>query len=150
MTAHKHAEMIKAKADNMDLFVFAQDGSGGEWYEYGRKGNYCPFYETDNYFLCHPKHKDEVLNSLNGGVSQVKVDDEWCEASCLDGWRGDRNVWYMKEDCESRIKPRREKHWVSVRKEDNYVERYLYASIEDAEADNNPLYWNSYEIEVEV
>lgn len=56
MAAHKHAEMIKAKADNMELVLFSEHVEGG-WVVCG--GN-LPSNESLNYFLCLPKHKSHA------------------------------------------------------------------------------------------
>lgn len=112
MTAHKHAEMIKAKADNMDLVVFG-NAIGGEWREctFADLTIATGFYE---FFLCLPQHKEAALNVLNGGESQVNYGECWAEANCnvpvswCDFW------WYMSDKCESRIKPRKEKRWIAL------------------------------------
>lgn len=54
--AHKHAEMIKAKADNMDLvrFIKLDDNQGSEWAEQLNK----------QYQSCKPNRKQQKLQAV--------------------------------------------------------------------------------------
>lgn len=68
MTAHKHADMIKAMADNMELIVFYRDPSNGKWKKMKNNYNSIPEISGDiDYFLCLPKHADAYLHWQNGG-----------------------------------------------------------------------------------
>lgn len=107
---HKHYDMICAKAANMDLVVFVKTCGNGAWYE--KDNQACQWWEDSNYFLCLPKHKEAVLNLLNGGESQVKYDN-WSYCNLDAGNRWSNGWWYMDEKCESRIKPRKEKRWIA-------------------------------------
>lgn len=125
MTAHKHAEMIKAKVDNMEIVVFSKDRLDGEWFEYGRGGDYCPFHPGDEYFLCLPQHnKDgQCLHWLNGG----EIESSWKgDGYCRYEVGPDDMEWHKERDWMSdfvkfRIKPRKEKRWIAVNVKDGDV-----------------------------
>lgn len=113
---HPRADMIKAKLDNMDLVVLTKD-SDNYWCETKRMsiGNDVCY----DYFPCLPKHKEAVLNCLNGGESQVFFDG-WYKALTDGGWYCDG--WYMREDYESRIKPKqpiKAKRWIIITADGN-------------------------------
>ena len=59
---HRHADMIIAKANNVDLVVLSK--SHGKWdlshFSMMLSGE-------EDCFLCLPKHKKACLHSLNGG-----------------------------------------------------------------------------------
>lgn len=66
MAAHKHASLIKAKADNMELAVFMKPIHSDEWYKV-QDGTEIPAFLSDaEYFLCLPKHKEVVFIGLTG------------------------------------------------------------------------------------
>ena len=116
MTAHKHAKLIKAKADNMELVVFCKDSydDANKWQETSQ----MPFQEEFDYFLCLPKHKDACLYWLNGGDVQYKCHpfDEWLNIEGKGGvasWGDD--VVFMQHGFSSRTKPRKEKLWLAVK-----------------------------------
>lgn len=112
MTAHKHVEMITAKANNMDLAVFFRNDEN--WFIL--TGNALPSFEAEEYFLCLPQHKEACLHWLNGGEIQT---------TSLDGitWRNlhtRNNRWpdgsvFMTPIIKLRIKPKKEKRWIVYR-----------------------------------
>lgn len=109
---HKHADMIIAKAENMDLVVFLKPCESVGWFEkeYG-----APQWQEDSeYFLCLPKHKDAVLSILNGGESEVFDCGEFYPCTCGNPVEWRRDAWYMGKDYESRIKPKKEKRYIGV------------------------------------
>lgn len=109
MTAHNNAEMVKAKADNMDLVVLSQRPEG-DWFELADQGE-IHIKQKGEYFLCLPKHKEACLHWLKGGVSQL----EYTKAS-YPTWNAidnDAKEWsfghvFMNELLNIRIKPRKE------------------------------------------
>ena len=154
MTKHVHAEMIKAKVDNMDLVVFVK---GESWTELPK--NAFTLTAAHEFFMCLPQHKDACLHWLNGGEAQFEYDENW--HSCSE-WSKD---WYlptcgfMQEGNVIRIKPKKgkekEKRWIGVRS-DGYTTR-AYDSEHDCsdETDRRTDYdgimgWEIIEIEVEV
>lgn len=112
MTAHKHAEMIKAKADNMDLVVLCE--GNGKWIEVTCSFGEIAWWEDKMYFLCLPKHKDAALHGLNGGSYQVKCLGDYSDSWYLnpEDWRGD-GIWYMLESHDSRLKPLKQEKWIA-------------------------------------
>lgn len=164
MTAHKHAEMIKAKADNMDLVVFGRmRKSNHDWIE-------MPFSRLvknfDNeYFLCLPQNKEACLHWLNGGEVLIKrrtFDDNgdelpfegflsWSRPSS--GWIP--NVSFMNCNCTFKVRPKKEKRWIAVDVETRKTSK-IYPS--KSECDNamfsgcasNAQGWQFIEIEIEV
>lgn len=126
MTAHKHAEMIKAKADNMELVVFIQVNN--KWQEY--EGFGFPAFSRDNYFACLPQHKEACLHWLNGGDVEEKgfcADDKYFD----DPFKGEPNPfkWYnyhvfMDDGLVIRIKPKNEKRYIGV-KDNGYSTKHF-------------------------
>lgn len=108
MTAHKHAAMIKAKADNMD-FVAISKRSDENW---RAVGDWPEWFQDREYFLCLPKHKDAVLHILNGGDGEVNYGEFWQDCNVGQPAEWHPRWWCMNEVCESRIKPRKEKRWI--------------------------------------
>lgn len=100
---HPHADMIHAKAENMDLVVF-RCNPNGEWV---RSAAYFPLLGNCKYLLCLPKHEEAVLNCLNGGESLVKISSSgpWNSVYTESNPVWERGYWYMDEFTESRIKP---------------------------------------------
>lgn len=110
MTKHKHAGMIKAKADNMSLVVFVETSRG--WNEQVIDDGDIRFLGTHCYFVCHPNHKDLCQQWLNKEIDlQFKdTQDIWCEV--LESPWCFASIW-MNPKKEFRIKPRKEKRWIA-------------------------------------
>ncbi|MEL7309493.1 MAG: hypothetical protein AAGK05_17670 [Pseudomonadota bacterium] len=148
MTSHKHAAMIKAKADNMDLVVFVKNSNTGDWFEvFGE----LPFNQQQDFFICLPKHKEACLHWLNGGVVQVRYEGEsWKDIFNNENptWHG-VNYFMMRDSVDYRIKPRKEKRWICITDDLEIEDGTLYESYADAD-ENSPGYKQIVEIEVEV
>lgn len=131
MVVHKHAAMIKAKADNMDLVVLCE--GNGKWIEVTCSFGEIAWWEDKMYFLCLPQHKETVLHGLNGGSYQVKCLADFSRNWYLDpkDWR-DEDIWYMLESHESRIEPRKEKRWI-IAKPNALVSMMYFESKESAQ-----------------
>lgn len=141
--AHPHAEMIAAKAADMSLSVLVK--MAHVWVK-----AITPVWNEDiEYFLCLPKHKDAVLNILNGGESEVSsFNGEWDECNCNIPTRWSRSWWYMRDIYESRIKPKKEKRWVRVQRNGLSLDTMiLFDTKEDAVGNGS---YQAFEIEVEV
>jgi hypothetical protein len=67
MTKHKHADMIKTWVDNQELTVLVK--GCGDWSLIERPS----WGAANDYFICLPKHKEAVLELLNGGKAEVSV-----------------------------------------------------------------------------
>lgn len=155
MTAHKHAKLIKAKADNMELVLFIKVGD--QWQVTGCHDNQiiniASHYE---YFLCLPKHKESCLHWLNGGNIQYKTDlvEEFQDYQPKIEF-GLGSI-FMLSDFEIRIKPRKEKRWIAHFKsgDDFCTTQFSYKTIEQLKgatyAPNGFDNWQFIEIEVEV
>lgn len=145
---HPHAKMIKAKVDNMSLVVFSKKHDNS-WAEI--QCDDCVFIPDFEYFICLPRHKDAVLNSLNGGTSETyrAYTGGWAEACAngSDGWNYD--FWYMDESRQSRIKPRKQKRWIGVN--GNGLTTRHYATKDELIASLlRPIDWSCVEVELEV
>lgn len=155
MTAHKHAEMIKAKADNMDLVVFRSDCDGQPWYEtYETPVSESEFVE---YFLCLPKHNEngQCLHWLNGGDVEFRRNgDNWQdECEKYQGWADYCGM--MNPDVEFRIKPRKEKRWIAVDGDGNVAPKIFLYELDakfwvNYNTEKCQDYWQFIEIEVEI
>lgn len=153
---HVHADMIKAKADDVSLVVFTQIN---EWFKLIKSNDV--FHNFSNYFLCLPKHEEAALNMLNGGQVQVKTAVDWAEwldvvdSHAQQSWHPEG--WYMCDEWESRIKPKKEKRWIGVFRNDNGFMQNTYSSYESIEELKESVYapngfagWQFIEIEFEV
>lgn len=114
MTTHKHAKLIKAKADNMELVLFIKVGD--KWQVTGCQDNQiiniASHYE---YFLCLPQHKDVCSHWLGGGEIEFnsQYSDGWGEYSPITTWS--LGSVFMQGDYQLRIKPNKEKLWIAVK-----------------------------------
>ena len=114
MTKHRHAEMIKAKADNMELVVFYKDCYYPEqgWKETSQ----LPMQEEFKYFLCLPQHKEACLHWLNGGETQMHADNRYFDIEMREStprWSARRI--FMNDRANTRIKPKKEKLYIAVK-----------------------------------
>lgn len=155
---HKHYKMIVAKAANMGLVKFAKR-DGVDWAACQDQGgvNSTRMDPSWEYFLCLPQHKEACLHWLNGGDVQVQdfptndfndYSDEKYEWSL--------ETWWMSEQCNVRIKPKKEKRWIGYCANTNQTFPHPQNSKElagDYAAINyryNMSDWQFIEIEVEV
>ena len=144
---HKHYEMIVAKAANMELVVFEKSKLSG-WVLLER--HLIPDSDACEYFLCLPQHKEFCLHWLNGGEVQLQdfptndFNDYLDEKS---EWS--RELWWMSEQCNIRIKPKKEKRWIPVNL-NNHETGLIYKSYESCRLAYKLDYWQICEIEVEV
>ena len=152
---HKHAEMICAKAANMELVVFCY--GNGKWFERACGFSEIRWWENRRYFLCLPQHKEVCLHWLNGGEYQV---NELAQENMLSidqtiekgGWCLDH--WFMSKVFTFRIKSRKEKRWIGVWRES--VTPRSFESRDSAEfwvthnSGANQDYWQFIEIEIEI
>lgn len=144
MTKHKRHDMIVAKAANMDLVVFFNDGTG--WHEGCLRELVCCDY---NFFLCLPQHKEACLHWLNGGLieRQSKLTSEWegCADSKYSTWIPLCGM--MRGDEKYRIKPRKGKRYIVVHE---YNVSGPYRKIHIAKMNQRDHGGQLIEIEVEV
>ncbi len=140
---HVHAEMIKAKVDNMELVVFRKV-TVSKW---AVVQNEFPEWKGDEYFLCLPQHKDVCLHLLNGGdAEQAQVNDD-CWVSCAKvptnaSWM----PWtsFMKDELKFRIKPKKEKRLII------YRNNVLYGPFFSDDEINKDLLLTGQLIEIDV
>ena len=129
MAKHRHAEMIKAKADNMDLVKFIK--VNGKWIV-DNLGS-CHFDDMCEYFPCLPQHKDACLHWLSGG--DVEYQDfptsEWLVIHNRGVCSWGLDVVFMQEEFNIRIKPRKEKRWI-VAKPSALVSMMYFEKKQDA------------------
>lgn len=150
MRKHKYAPMIKARAHNMDLVVFVKCTSS--WKVQICNEDQLNFSEGHDYFICLPQHKEACHHWLNGGEVQVlhSPGHEWVDMKSYNRepkWHG--NSDFMNLECQTRIKPRKEKRWICITNDLEIEDGTLYESYADAE-ENSPGYKQIVEIEVEV
>lgn len=149
---HKHADIAKAKLDNVNLVLFAKHESSDKWAEIAYHGDIA-FLSNYEYFLCLPQHKEACLHWLNGwkvqytngGVdgffdieySHKEGDWSYCHA-------------FMQLGAAIRIKPRKQKRYVVFHKGSLVNELFEF------DADIRASYGSEYQnlqifpIEVEV
>lgn len=153
MTKHRHAEMIKAKADNMELVVLLN--KYGKWQACHETS--LPIYSDCEYFLCLPQHNEngQCLHWLNGGYVIVRdyPEDERERVLPVSGrpnWH-DASV-FMCERAGIRIKPKKEKRWIGVHKSGATTDTFLIKKeVEHAPfVEQSPGNWQFIEIEIEV
>jgi len=156
---HKKYEMIVAKASNMDLVVFVKGKATDTWVLRGEQSTTTFFYDVE-YFLCLPQHKDACLHWLNGGEVQDLFEDNWSDCGGTNLWEVDH--MFMNDEAIYRIKPKKEKRWIGVFKENLPVSgRVVYKNTEISYETLDDLKrncfspngfddWQFIEIEVEV
>ncbi|AUR96193.1 hypothetical protein NVP1216O_65 [Vibrio phage 1.216.O._10N.222.55.C12] len=114
---HVHYDKIVAKAANMDLVVFSYCNLDMKWSEDKPSQPGVEFIDSNNtdYFLCLPQHKEACLHWLNGGESQYLSNGmkEWINFGDSIGW-SDTHL-FMTNECELRIKPKKEKRLIVYR-----------------------------------
>lgn len=156
---HKHADKIKAEAEKMELVVFCRDSYDreGQWEE----TNQFPVQDEFEYFLCHPKHKVQILHWLNGEDIASRHTKGGLVTKEGDTVYWKPRSWYMDEVFESYIIPKKEKRWILVEttygSNDNWCSR-AYLSKEEAiglcnkitSPPNNKLQLVEIEVESEV
>ena len=151
---HKHHAMIVAKAENMELVVFERSKLKG-WVLLER--HLIPDSDACDYFLCLPQHKEACLHWLNGGDVQVQDFPTSDFNDYLDEkYEWSLETWWMSEQCNVRIKPKKEKRWIGYCANTNQTFPHPQNSKElagDYAAINyryNMSDWQFIEIEVEV
>lgn len=113
---HKLSEMIKAKAENMDLVIIVKNCQNDEvWWALKSDKEILPSFANGEYFACLPQHKEACLHWLNGGGVAVKdyPDDKIERVLLVSGhsnWH-EASV-FMCERTGIRIKPKKEKRWI--------------------------------------
>lgn len=158
MSKHKHAEMIKAKADNMELVVFCE--GNGKWVECVCDFGQISWWEDKSYFLCLPQHNEngQCLHWLNGVTIEVKskiTNGRWseCVNHKIPTWRN--GIGWMRSDAEYRIKHKKEKRWIAVHK-NGYTTSPAYKTKHECIIchfdghRSNMVGWQFIEIEVEA
>lgn len=105
--SHKHAEMIIAVIGNTELVIFCEvidhENEDGNYWAISSLSTLASC--NNNFFVCHPKHKEECLHWLNGG----DVENTALEVAALkitpfyqSGWHV--NHPFMNPEAELRIK----------------------------------------------
>jgi hypothetical protein len=157
---HPHAEMIKAKAYNMDLVVFKKNYEE-IWVELSDQSE-IRIKRNLEYFVCLPQYKKECLHWLNGG--EIQWSDHRFDWTDKDKYEGDKFSYgngFMDSTTSFRIKPRKEKRWIGVFKETMISGSIYYkntecsySTIEELKSDvcapNGFEGWQFIQIEIEV
>lgn len=127
MTAHEHAEMIKAKADNMELVVFINN------YDKWMLGDLKNLVDLDMIpaFLCLPQHKEVCLHWLNGGDVQFKpkLTNLWIMLDEKSNSKWTKDSGWTMGTFQFRIKPKKEKRYIGIKK-DGYATKHFATPLE--------------------
>lgn len=150
---HKHCDMIFAKAENMQLIQFVYCHHYEKWRLCAGQED-VRFVEGGKYFLCLPKHKEACLYALNNDVSvELYTDGLLYGRGLLVGGNWGDSDWYMRDDLESRVKPKKEKRWIYI-SDNGYIGGAHFESVDELKsrvhAPNGFYGWQFIEIEVEV
>ena len=149
---HAYAELFTAKLNDTSLVLFEKHEEWKEWREVTKSDLAFAVGGNFEYFLCLPKHKETVLNSLNGGIAQFESPREK-GYHALEQADWSSSEWYMQEDATSRIKPKKESRWIAVNP-DGYVMPIHTVSIESARehasSDTSRLTLGVQFIEIEI
>lgn len=149
MTVHKYAEMIKTKADNMELVVFKYSGVYAKWIE----SDFVSLIDDPDhlYFLCLPQHKEACLHWLQGDIIEYSHDQgnswTWYDLSV------DQPKYPLEDMTGSefifRIKPEKVARWVATLNGWNASQRVFSSKQEAIDVLGSDGY-QFHEIEVEV
>lgn len=162
---HKNYDMICAKAENMDLVIFARTrNSEFPWVE--SNFQILASYFDNEYFLCLPQHKEACLHWLNGGdVLVIRFDNPMPGSGVMldsvevdldedvNSYPWKLNHVFMDKAQTISIKPRKEKRWIAVKCNGSCVIPKHYESKETAERAAASLMAGEFqliEIEVEI
>ena len=110
---HAHADMITAKAENMDLVVLME--LCGKWVE----SNYdcLVSLSRQRFFLCLPQHNEEhqCLHWLNGGeIRGFYNDTEFGKLEIIGASKWHINHIWMDSSSKFRIKPLKNTRWIAT------------------------------------
>lgn len=150
ITAHEHAEMIKTKADNMELVVFINN------YDKWMLGDLKNLVDLDMIpaFLCLPQHKEVCLHWLNGGDVQFKpkLTNLWIMLDEKSNSKWTKDSGWTMDNFQFRIKPKKEKRWIGVHKSGATTGALLIKKeVEHSPfVEQSPDNWQFIEIEIEV
>ena len=147
----KYAELFTAKLNDMDLVLFEKHRDWESW-TVAKQSDKC-FMVSDNfdYFLCLPQHNEngQCLHWLNTGEIQGLICGEWMDLHQED-MDMSLPLSFRCKGNEFRIKPKKEKRWIRINKNDQHVDQMLYKTEEDCKHLSPDKHWYHYEIEVEV
>ena len=111
---HRLSEMIKAKAENMDLVIIVKNRQNdGAWWALKSDKEILPSFSNGEYFACLPQHEEVCLHWLNGGDIQV-LDSNWINVHPVESYPWESEHDFMCEDSKIRIKPRKEKRLIAI------------------------------------
>ena len=156
MAKHRHYDKIVAKAENLELVVFCK-AFDAEWVK-RRDSKIVYFSEEFEYFLCLPEHNEngQCLHWLNGGELQDFFEGSHTSVGDYEGetWIVADNP-FMNEEYSLRIKPKKEKRWITYSNNQKRLGVLSFDSEQEARA-HQPHYIHEVdesqfiEIEVEV
>lgn len=109
---HRHADIMKAYADDLGLILFSNGPFGKKWHVVNRK--WPSFNEGFKYFLCLPKHKEVCLHWLSGGDIQYRrgSSQEWDSYGPIKTWTA--GSVFMQDHVEIRIKRSKETRYAVI------------------------------------
>lgn len=151
MSKHTHAELIKAKINDMTLVVFIKSK---EWFSLSEIT--LPSNSANEYFLCLPQHEKACKHWLNGGGVQDFFENEWTDCPLLsetintdsdNSLKFSYHHMFMNEEFHFRIKPEPQKRWIVYSPKFEYAKKELF----EHEPDLNKFgkHFRSIEIEIE-
>ena len=112
---HKLSEMIKAKADNMDLVIIVKNcQNDGDWWALKSDKEILPSFSNGEYFACLPQHEEACLYWLNGGDAQYSHDGVGF-GDLTEQLEWDPDSAFMDSNLHIRTKPKKEKRWIATR-----------------------------------
>lgn len=144
---HKHSKQMFAYATDKNLVVICEQPATSEWVSFLN-----PLWDEGvTHFLCLEKHRSALLHVLNDdGTTQYLAPEKgrWIDVEGVYEYHPD--AWYMRQDCQSRIKPETQKKIVGIYKNHDgqtlcYEE--TYSSIEEFKANvlNETGNWSRWE-----
>lgn len=146
-TPHKHAEMMKAYADDTSLCAFVKFKNQNKWHDTSR-----PFFDDKScYFLCLQKHKEACFHWMNGGEVEFFEHDKWHTINSKIKWASGH--LFMGEMFKTRIKPRKEiRHiYISTLGATTYAKKTKEEAAREVSIMGGSFdVWKHYEIEIEV
>lgn len=117
---HKHSELIKAWADDINLIILSKcQWEGAEWVLDGNQRG-SVWYESQERFLTYKKHVDVCLAWLNGAEVEYKEEyKRWLDIEDYDPqYPWTEHDMFMSKEYNFRVKPAAKfksiKVWVGV------------------------------------
>ncbi|AUR87847.1 hypothetical protein NVP1105O_04 [Vibrio phage 1.105.O._10N.286.49.B4] len=152
----KYAELFTAKLNDMDLVLFEKHKDWDKWALAVNSDRCFMVGNNFDYFLCLPQHKEACLHWLNCGDVQHLDKGSHVDMTSMNDLKSRvGKIWsyecaWMDDDCEIRIKQKKEKRWMIYSERPLSIEIFSDESVCDTVFSSKLPTENKQKIEIEV